>query len=225
MKKRLPTEHPNILALWTHLYLVSIPEMYLRSDDDIRTRGITTSGNNDIDRAMHNNTASVYKTIDDIFELHRKGVDVAVVKYEDTEKIYNAIQAHLGAWMNYLRNGVNLYNSPFDDLIELDQFANIVYDKAKFVFTPDAINDLKGGWNSLGIDLSPANFFTKKPKYAHYFKTEEQKRAELSDFEKSLSERNGYSDDFMRVAARYDMRVKQTLSQDLRFGNEKPRNS
>lgn len=227
------TQHPKLKAIWEHLYLISLPEMYLRSEDDIRARGTTTTGDPQLDAVMHSRYSKAYRTINQMFELHRQGVNIYVVKYEDTEKIYNAIQAHLSIWFNYMSLGLNLYNAPFDDLLDLDKFANVVYDKAKFVFDDAALNTLKGAWNTLGIDLTPATFMMgrNRPRFAHSFKTDAEKRLESSDYQRAMSERQGYGEEMMKVASRYDFRLKnqkpdqkpevEKLSIDLRFANEK----
>lgn len=228
MNQLPPTKHKNIRAIWEDLYFISLPEMYLRTEEDIRSRGTMTTGDSNLDNALQKQYAQAYRTIDQMFELYRQGVAIYVVKYEDTEKIYNAIQNHLTSWFNYLCNGLNLYGAPFEDLLELDKFASIVYDKAKFVFDSDAINTLKGSFNTLGIDLNPTTFFMgkKRPRFSHSFKTEEEKMIESDDYKRALATRRGYEEDFLKVASRYDFKTKnegraalQSLT-DIRFGNE-----
>lgn len=227
---RLPvTKHPHLRAIWETLYLVSMPEMYLRSEEDIRARGTTTTGDPKLDAVMHNRYSKAYRTINQMFELYQQGVSVYVVNYDDTEKIYHAIQAHLSRWYNYLQQGLNLYNTPFDELMALDRFAGVVYNKAKYVFDDASLNTLKGALTKMGVDLTPATFMMGKnrPRFAHSFKTDEEKRLEQGSYQRALSERQGYEADFLRVASRYDFKTSESkplaekMTTDLRFGNEK----
>lgn len=222
------TEHPKLTAIWKDLYLISLPEMYLRTEEDIRTRGTTTTGDPQLDAVMHSRYVKAYRTIDQLFELYRQGVNAYVVNYSDTEKIYYAIQAHLSCWYNYLQIGLNLSNTPFDDLMALDRFASVVYDKAKFVFDEAAIGTLKNTLSALGFDLTPATFMMGKnrPRFSHSYKTEAERRMEAGTYERALSTRHTYEEDFVKVASRYDFRLRDEkpdvpkLSIDLRFGNE-----
>lgn len=224
------TEHPKLKAIWNNLYLVSLPEMYLRSEEDVRSRGTTTSGDTELDNVMHNQYVKAYKTINQMFELYRQGVCVYVANYDDTEKIYHAIQAHLSMWFNYLQQGLNLYSAPFDDLLELDKFAGVVYDKAKYVFDDAALDTLKGAINQLGIDLTPATFMmgrNSRPRFAHSYKTEAEKRMEDSHYQRSVAQRRGFEEDFLKVASRYDVSTKagppamvNMLTSDLKFAND-----
>lgn len=223
------TCHPKIRAIWENLYLVSLPELYLRTEEDMRARGTPTTGDSKLDRAMHNCYSKAYKTINQIFELYRLGVNVYVVNYADTEKIYYAIQAHLSSWVVYIQQGLNLYSTPFEDLLELDRFASVVYDKAKFVFDTTTLDKLKGPMNSLGIDLNPITFMSPagRPRFTHLYKTSQERLMETSDVDRSLDDRKGYEEDFLRAATKYDFRLKdkkqelKKLPIELRPGNEK----
>src|SRR5574344_1467809 len=95
------TNHPNIRALFEALYMVRLPEMYLRTEDDVRTRGTPTTGDIEVDMTLQNSMVRAYRTINQIFELWKQGVNIAVINYDDTRKIYEAIQKHLLAWRDY----------------------------------------------------------------------------------------------------------------------------
>lgn len=221
-------QHKNIKDIWENLYLVSIPELYLYDEETIRNRGIPTTGDATLDKEMYGRYVTVYKTINKIFELFRSGVSVKVVNYDDTEKIYNAIQRHLVAWVNFIQNGLYLHNAPFEDLLELDRFASVVYDKAKFVFKEENLKIINGAANNLGIDLNPSTFMSisGRSTFTHLYKTDEEKRAETNGVDLFLRERKSFEDEFLKVASRYDKKTKDNgdnldLPFQLRPGNEK----
>ena len=216
-------DHPNLKRIWGTLFKVKVPLVYSMSEDDIRNRGLPSTGDADVDAVMHNQLSITYKTIDAIFELYRNGATVAVVDYDDTRRIYEAIQEHLETWMRFMQYGIHLHQIPFDDLLELDAFANVVYDKAKFVFNPLAIRELNSSWNNLGIDLSPAAFMNTKGsvRFFHLMKSENERNTEKGHDHRHHLERSSMSEDLIRMADRYDRRPKENLVSSLRFGNDR----
>ena len=143
LKTKPVTEHPVLFGIFKTLYLVKIPEMYLRTEDDIRERGTFTTGDSVQDQVLQNSMVRTYRTINDLYELWKSGVEVAIVKYEDTEKIYNAIQKHLLNWLDFINHGIGVKSTPIDDLLGLDEFANVVYDKAKYAFSDETFRPSK----------------------------------------------------------------------------------
>ncbi len=216
-------DHPNLQRIWGDLYKVRVPLIYSMSEEDIRTRGLPSSGNEDIDKTMHYEPSITYKTIDQTFEIYRAGGSVSIVDYDDTKHFYEAIQEHLETWLRFMQYGIHLHQIPFDDLLELDTFANIVYDKAKFVFNPLAIRELNSSWNTLGIDLSPSAFMNAKGsvRFFHLMKSETDRNTEKGYDRRQHLERASLSEDLIRMADRYDRRPREELTTSLRFGNDR----
>ena len=121
--------------LWDQYFLVRYNYALSRSAEDIRRYGTRISGLNELDKDLHREMISTEINIDTMFELYRKGVTIYVTNYNDTEKIYRIIHNHLIAWADYMANGIHTGAAPLKDLVELDIFAGIVYDKAKSVFS------------------------------------------------------------------------------------------
>ncbi len=120
--------------LWDQYFPVRYNYAMSRSPEDIRRFGTRISGLNELDKDLHREMISTEINIDAMFELYRKGVAVYVTNYNDTEKIYRIIHNHLIAWAEYMSTGIHTGAAPLKDLVELDIFAGIVYDKAKSVF-------------------------------------------------------------------------------------------
>lgn len=134
MSPKLNRKRPTGNDLWDQYFLVRYNYSKSRSAEDIRRYGTRISGIPELDKDLPRETISTEINIDTMFELHRKGVTIYVTNYDDTEKIYRIIHDHLIAWADYMANGVNVGGAPLKDLVELDMFANVVYDKAKSVF-------------------------------------------------------------------------------------------
>lgn len=121
--------------IFDSLFLCRFPDMQTRSAEHIRMFGIVYTGDSAMDKDLSNQWITTYITIAKMVEFHKTSVPIKVVKYEDVKKIYDYISRHLHAWKSHIEDGLNIGNAPIDDLIAMDEFANTVYDQAKFQFT------------------------------------------------------------------------------------------
>ncbi len=218
------TRQPQMAAIWEHLYAVAIPQRFMIDTESARARGVPTTGDEAVDGVLMGEMTRTYRTINDLFELWRKGAEIEVINYDDTKKMYDAIQLHLRAWVDYLQRGIYLSTCPFDDLLELDQFAGIVYDKSKFVFTKELVVGITGAWNNLGIDLNPNSFFAAKGRhrFQHLVLSDEEKALEREEFGSvNLPEREGFESAITNIASRHDVRMAHATKDAIRFGNTK----
>lgn len=135
MKPANRTQLPSGSDIWDKYYKVRMRYLHSRSVEQVRKFGIRISGIDEIDRDLDKQMIETEMNIDTMFEKWRKGVTIRVINYNDTAEIYRIIHAHLVAWAEYLANSINVGDAPLKDLIELDQFAAIVYDKAVSVFS------------------------------------------------------------------------------------------
>lgn len=123
------------------------------SEAEIRMCGVPTTYSEELDEALLNQPITQWLTINEMLELYRKGITIAVSDYDDTKKIYDNIQAHLLAWRDDIVSSHTTRHVPFTDLIDLDRFAAVVYKKAKFVFDIEKVDDtfVRGLDNVFGI--------------------------------------------------------------------------
>lgn len=121
------------------------------STDHLLLRGMVSTGSAASDK--HTANAAVYRemTINGMVELFRSGAKVSVVNVADTKKIYDIVSEHLEDWKTYLQTQMNTRDAPFDDLVELDEFASVVYKHALPHFTREVANDFLG--NSLAAQM------------------------------------------------------------------------
>lgn len=125
----------NGAGLWDNYYDVSYLFLHSRNVDYLKRYGMRVSGMNHIDRQLDKQEIQTQASIDTMFEKWRTGVTVRVLRYEDTAEIYRIIQSHIVSWMDHLENGINVGNAPLKDLVQLDEFAAVVYDKARNIFS------------------------------------------------------------------------------------------
>lgn len=129
-------------ALFNTKFHCRVSNIQSMSIDYMQEVGLPAIGDRRYDQEMANELIDRMLTINEMVEFHKKGVTVRVVKYDDTKKIYELISNHLIAWKNQLENGANTRGAPIDDLILLDQFANVVYKHAKYQFTTDMVDSI-----------------------------------------------------------------------------------
>lgn len=149
-------------GLWENYYHVRMRYLHSRSHDYIRNYGVRVSGVPELDQERETEMIDTEMNIDSMFEKWRQGVTIRVVKYEDTYEIYRIIHDHIVSWAEYLETRVNVGNAPLQDLIELDQFASVVYDKAKNLFEPTAKEQYLAGSFSSVQQFNFMNILKKK---------------------------------------------------------------
>lgn len=135
----------------------------LVSEDEMRNWGSYTTLDRDIDHALMDDRTMVAWPIERMAEHHAKGLPISIVRYKDTEIIYDYVTRHLEAWKRILHTGINIGDAPIDDLMKLDRFASSIYDHAKFLMMEHGgisdferfLNDFYGGGLNVLGDYNP----------------------------------------------------------------------
>ena len=211
--------HPNVRAMFFEMFEVSIPEIEKYSDDEIRHRGMFIPSDTDDDESDQflQNYTTVYRTIDDIFELWRRGVDVYVPD-KSVERIYQVVSTHLETWINFIKYEVHNQGAPFDDLFQLDQFATELYEHTKFMAKQIMVDEPFRMKNELGIELG-AGFFMggrKGARFRHLFKTEYERRLEDGGDSPTTLTRSDFQNELAHMAAVYDLRPAEAARKSAR---------
>ena len=123
--------------LWDRYFFVRVNSMASANPLRMEKYGMRVTGVEEWDRDIDKQENTCQWNINMMFEHWRRGNYVRVVNYADTVIIYDIIQQHLYAWAQHLKSGINVGDAPLKDLIELDQFTKVVYDKARNMFTPE----------------------------------------------------------------------------------------
>jgi hypothetical protein len=134
-----PENRDTRYALWHVRYPCRVPYIQTLSIDQLMEDGLPTSGDIHHDHAMQWEPRLLSLPIHRMAELWSAGANISLLKRDDAPKIYEAIMAHLHAWKDHIQNAYHPRNPPYDDLLVLDQFANIVYEHAKFAYDSNFI--------------------------------------------------------------------------------------
>lgn len=145
--------------LWDYYYQVRVPYLQSRTIDDVRRHGVNVSGIAEIDKDIPNQWMTTMMTVAQMADYFKEGVPIRVIKQSDVKEIYDNISNHIHAWKSRLERGINIGDAPVDDLILLDQFANTVYEHAKYQFTADMVNSLFAQHLSKVQKINASNFF------------------------------------------------------------------
>jgi hypothetical protein len=118
----------NADVIFHKVFLARVPILSTYREDEIEITGIPMHQNDDKRTNSMLDLTTVMITINDMVEKHKNGFKISLVNYEDVIFIYNVIQDHLLAWRNRGMTSLNkVYNNIDDDLINLDKFANEIF--------------------------------------------------------------------------------------------------
>lgn len=146
--------------LFERYYWVRFRYSEARTVEDLRRHGTMVSEHDWVNRHVESHFVDSELTIDAMFEMWRRGVSVRVKNYDDTAEIYDIIQYHLEQCSEAMRTGVNR-RSPelMKDLVDLDEFASVVYKKASSVFSEQTRRRVRQGDMDLGDMITSFNIF------------------------------------------------------------------
>lgn len=128
--------------IFEELFVCQIPYIQMLDLEELQEYGMPTSGDASYDYGTANEMRQIMIPISEMVKYYAKGVQVYVVDPADTKRIYERISDHLIAWKEKLSKSLNMSGAPLEDLKLMDQFANAVYEHAKYQFTDDTISSL-----------------------------------------------------------------------------------
>lgn len=163
-------------ALWYVTYLCKIPQIQMRTIDDIRYNGTYISGNPAFDHATNWERIHVRLPVVKMIEHWANGANIQIVDIDKHARtIYNACEAHLNAWGEYMDTSYNTKAVPEEDLIMLDEFAQLMYQHAKWV-------DVKAYYGGI---IKPKAAIPSRGSLAAFWDTLDKKRAAQKEEEES----------------------------------------
>jgi hypothetical protein len=189
--------------IFDDMYMIKVPVTSTRTELDIRLFGTVRTGYEEIDKSALDDLVVVMWSIARMAEHFKKGVPIRVIKYSDTKTIYESVTRHLDAWKYQIEDGINVNNAPFNDLIMLDEFANSVYEHAKFQFTAQYVNSAISRYMEESKMINKQNFLSilgNRPNSTQTLNDYREKKEELPT-------REGYSE-FLKGTVMSDSRFK-----------------
>lgn len=206
-----PKNRDHRYGVFFEKYKIKVPLINTLTVEEIREFGMPSSGMKEFDTGAENELVDRYVTINEMLIMHLNGIDVLVDPYEKTKDIYEAISDYLGFWLKHIRQTYSTNHVPLEDLQDLDKFANVVYDKAKYQFTTAIVDD---AMMQAINDVSIVNFDTilapPKPKVTHVnhdgkkmgFNNAREEPEEPAEQEELYPPREGMLEMFKTVRAR-----------------------
>jgi hypothetical protein len=145
-----PTDGPGWLPvekrttayyLFENLFRCRVQNIASMSPEYLRFHGMPTCGDPAYDEQMAKELVPRYLSITQMLDYYNRGVTVEIDDPADTKKIYGFISDHLVAWRAQLQREMRKPDEVLvKDLISLDNFANVVYEHAKYHFSESAID-------------------------------------------------------------------------------------
>lgn len=150
--------------LWNSKFHCRVSNIQTMSVEYLAEVGMPSIGDPIHDTQTANELVDRMLSVSQMVEYHQHGVNIHVIKYEDTKRIYELISNHLNAWKQQLENGFNIRGAPIEDLILLDKFANVVYKHAKYQFTTEMVDSIMARRMSTTLRANRTNLLRSEPK-------------------------------------------------------------
>lgn len=125
----IPMDDPRY-PIWGRVWYCRVPRIARYGTAYLERYGLPTSGNQNVDRELMKQQAPVYISIAQMVEYYHEHTMVSIIKRDDTKAIYEICQDYTFNWAKRVQNTVFNHNVPFEDLVQIDEFAEAVYQYA-----------------------------------------------------------------------------------------------
>jgi hypothetical protein len=180
--------------IFKKLFRCRVPFNQSRSVEHIKHFGTPMSGDIERDKGTANELVDRMITIARMVEYWKAGVQVYVVNRAECKTIYEHISNHLQAWKKHLESSLNVGDAPLQDLVDLDNFANVVYSHAKYQFTNTFVEDVLQRRMTQVLNVSRSNLF--RPKQSEVMP--EDTRSDEERLAEQFPDRQGMGDVFAK---------------------------
>jgi len=113
--------------IFTRRFLVSVPQIDLVTEDEIKMYGTLITGDPSVDRMMATQMTRTYLPIATMAGLFDRGSRVSIINRDDVKIIYDYITQHIQAWSHVMTTSIHSKIAPVDDLAKLDNFAQAIF--------------------------------------------------------------------------------------------------
>lgn len=148
----------------TELFKVTVPYLATMSQSEMMLYGVYHSGVKDIDKDKKGEMTNVYIPVREILRYFKEGATIRLCIADDIKNIYIIMQNYLEAWKIMLEHGINLLETPNEDLVELDKLASEVFTRAKYYFGNQQVETILSSYFTEISRIHHNNFF--KPSIA-----------------------------------------------------------
>lgn len=113
--------------IWTNIYQVTVAMRDTVGLQTLRDRGMPTVGDPTMDQTLWNQPQHICITINDMVDYYNRGCNITFKVNQDASTVYGIVNRYLMAWEERLNGSIPEDNTPVNDLIALDQFAQTLY--------------------------------------------------------------------------------------------------
>lgn len=117
----------TVNQLFDRIFIVTIDYIHLMNINEIQRYGSITSGDLEDDKKNANERITVGMTIPKLVELYKNQIPFYLTDRTDDRTMYEIIFKHIHEWRVYAENTIYLNSVPFEDLIDLSEFASAIY--------------------------------------------------------------------------------------------------
>lgn len=158
-----PSELP-INRMYDEYFWVRYNFLYSRTKEDLQYKGIRHSTYEEFNKTIDKDEIQTQINISQMFDLFQRGVTVKLMNYNDTATIYEIVHTHLKHCREYIMTAIHSADEEFvKELIELDNFASRVYDKAVNVFSDEDVFNFNAPGTPFVQRLNSMNVFKRTP--------------------------------------------------------------
>lgn len=118
--------------IWHTTFLCQMRDIDTKSIDYLKIFGTLDSGDPRLNMEASNEMVLRRLTIIEMIKYFHDGINVFVKNPEDCKKIYILIQEHLQNWSRELQYTLRPDSVPTEELLIMEQFADVVYEHAKW---------------------------------------------------------------------------------------------
>lgn len=131
-----PAKQSPAYKIFHYHWDISLPHMYVYTDDYMRQSGVVQTGDAAYDNRLPNTMVGGRYTIAQMAKLMDEGATLRLDRPEDAKAIYDIINEHLERWSDSLNktNSFDLKKAPENDLMLFSQLADVLYGYAKRYF-------------------------------------------------------------------------------------------
>lgn len=120
--------------IWGRVFLCKVPRIAHYSTLYLETYGLHTSDNKNVDLEQVKKATSAYITVNAMIEYYHQNQIVTIVKPADVKTVYEICQDYTFKYADKLNRSVFQHNTPMEDLIKIDEFAEAVYQYAGHMY-------------------------------------------------------------------------------------------
>ncbi len=186
-------------------FFVKINHHQSRTPEHLKRFGVRVTGNQTLDEINQNRTVETQLNIWAIFDMWKRGTNIAIVPYDDTARMYTIVHKHLSIWKNFLGHAVHdVPDELLEELVDLDRFCESLYGSAVNVFSDAERQALVNINMPFAERINALNVFKDKAhvKSSEVFEKGSTRVAPKAKKGVTVAARSGYSDLFAEVLSR-----------------------